>query len=426
MENIINQNSNTKSTGNSLNFILLISGQLVSTLGTSIFSFALSLYVLDLIGSAIAFSTVLVLGLIPKIFVNMFAGVFIDRYSRKVIIVTADILSGITVLVFMVLISRYSGSLLLIISATVILALFNSFFQLALTASIPNIVEENRVLKSNSIMQAILASTNILGPVLGALSYNLFGIWFVFLINGISFIVSGLSEIFLRFKTNTEFTVKSNNYFEEIKEGFIYINEQKIIKFLLKFVFIIQIIGVPLIVLIVPYITYRILKVSSFQLSVIEASWAVGMIIGSVLVGVQKSPNKLLKNFFVLLEFQALIIMLCFFPIIPFFAKSTWIITIVFSILIVIVIILNVMQSAPLLSYFQMNTPENIRARLFGVFNTVMMVAPPLGMWIYGIIMHRVVWPAIPVVSGLIMLLFSLYASRNKHFKSFIASLEKK
>lgn len=407
-----------------LNLVLLISGQLVSTLGTSMFNFALSLYVLDSIGSAIAFSTVLVLGIIPKILVNMFASVFVDKHSKKAIIVIADILSGVSVLIFMGLINVHKGSLFLIIAATIILSLFSSFFQLALTSSIANIVQEDKVLRSNSIMQAILATTNILGPVLGALSYNLIGIWFVFLINGISFIISGLTELLLRFKSSDDRNAVSNNYFEEMKAGLKYINEQKIIKFLLKFVFTIQFIGVPLIVLIVPYITYKILKVSGIQLSVIEASWAVGMIIGSILVGIQKSPKRLLKNFFLLLELQSVLVMLCFFPIIPFFARSSWVITIVFSLLIVVVIILNVMQSAPLLSYFQMNTPENIRARLFGVFNTVMMIAPPLGMWVYGLVLHKVAWPVIPVVSGLLMLLYSIYSSRNKHFSEFIKGLE--
>jgi MFS transporter, DHA3 family, macrolide efflux protein len=407
-----------------LNLILLISGQLISTLGTSMFNFALSLYVLDSIGSPIAFSSVLVLNIIPKVLVNMFASVFVDRHNKKLIIVVSDVCSGISVLIFMLLINEFSGSLFLVIASTIILSLFSSFFQLALTASIPNIVQEDKVLRSNSFMQAILAATNIMGPFLGAIGYNTFGIKFVFLVNGISFIVSGLAEILLRFSNANKSTV-SNNFFEEMKTGLKYINEQKLIKFLLKFVFIIQFIGVPLIVLVVPYVTYKILKISETQLAVLEASWAVGMIIGSVLVGVQKSPNWLLKRFFKLLNFQAVLVMLCFFPIIPFFAKSTWIITIVFCLLIAVVIALNVMQSSPLLAYFQMNTPENIRARLFGVFNTVMMIAPPIGMWIYGIILHKVVWPAIPVASGFLMLLYSLYSSRNKHFKEFIISLDK-
>lgn len=83
------------------NIMLAVIGRIISELGSTLFRFGLSLYILDLTGSAAAFSGFLIFSVLPGLFVNVFAGAIIDRTSKKRILVLSDIASGITVLIFM-------------------------------------------------------------------------------------------------------------------------------------------------------------------------------------------------------------------------------------------------------------------------------------------------------------------------------------
>lgn len=182
------------------NFVLLICGRFVSELGSSVFGFALSLYVLDFTNSAAAFSLVLSFSIIPNMFVNLIAGSFVDKHDKKKTIVATDILSGIAVLTFMFMFHLSPQSILLLISYKIILAVTQSFFGLAISTSIPNIVGEKNTARANSIFTTAGSLINILGPVVGAVAYKTIGLQYIFLIDGISFILSGIAEMFIIFE----------------------------------------------------------------------------------------------------------------------------------------------------------------------------------------------------------------------------------
>ncbi len=80
------------------NFILLILGQLTSLFGNFILKLALSMYVLDITGSAAVFAGILSLAVIPTILLSPFGGILADRADRRNIMVVLDTLTGISVL----------------------------------------------------------------------------------------------------------------------------------------------------------------------------------------------------------------------------------------------------------------------------------------------------------------------------------------
>lgn len=73
------------------NFILSIFGQLVSLIGTRMQSFALSLYVLKITGSASKFAAILSMTFIPELILGPIAGVLADWFDRKKLIVCLDL-----------------------------------------------------------------------------------------------------------------------------------------------------------------------------------------------------------------------------------------------------------------------------------------------------------------------------------------------
>ena len=88
------------------NFTLLILGQLTSLFGNFILKLALSMYVLDVTGSAAIFAGILSAATIPTIFLSPLGGILADRANRRNIMVALDALTGVSVLCAAVFLSE--------------------------------------------------------------------------------------------------------------------------------------------------------------------------------------------------------------------------------------------------------------------------------------------------------------------------------
>ncbi|MCM1262260.1 MAG: MFS transporter, partial [Butyrivibrio sp.] len=80
------------------NFVLLILGQSTSLFGNFILKLALSMYVLEVTGSAAIFAGILSVAIIPTIVLSPLGGILADRADRRNIMVALDGLTGVSVL----------------------------------------------------------------------------------------------------------------------------------------------------------------------------------------------------------------------------------------------------------------------------------------------------------------------------------------
>src|SRR5512141_3225275 len=79
------------------NFSLMWSGQLVSTMGSALTSLAASIYIYRLTNSALSVGLMLMATAAPSLLVGLFAGVFVDRYDRKKIMIVCDLMRAVLV-----------------------------------------------------------------------------------------------------------------------------------------------------------------------------------------------------------------------------------------------------------------------------------------------------------------------------------------
>ncbi|HEY8238825.1 MAG TPA: MFS transporter, partial [Candidatus Limnocylindrales bacterium] len=128
-------------------FTLLWFAQLVSTIGSSLTDLAAGILVFQLTGSALNVGLVLMVTAIPTLFVGLFAGVFVDRFNRKWILLASDILRGILVLMIPLAFDAFgtdTGMLamygLLFLAATV-----RTFFDPAWESVLPEIASEEEL-----------------------------------------------------------------------------------------------------------------------------------------------------------------------------------------------------------------------------------------------------------------------------------------
>ncbi len=181
------------------NYVLVVLGRFVSSFGTLLQNFALSLYVLEKTGSALLFSSVIAVSLIPRFFLMPIAGVITDKFSRKKMIVNMDILSGVFVLAISVLF-LLKGELSLGVIYIIVITLnsINVFFEPSMNSILPDIIEKDKLADANSLMEMSGAIISLTAPIVAGLLYSTLGIYVILAINAVSFLLSAFSEAFIK------------------------------------------------------------------------------------------------------------------------------------------------------------------------------------------------------------------------------------
>ena len=122
------------------NFTLLILGQLISVFGTFILKLALSMYVLEVTGSAAIFAGILSAATIPTILLSPLGGILADRADRRNIMVALDALTGVTVLGAALVLSG-SNAIAVISTLLILLSILGAFETPVVQACIPTMLQ---------------------------------------------------------------------------------------------------------------------------------------------------------------------------------------------------------------------------------------------------------------------------------------------
>lgn len=173
-------------------FALLWTGQTTSRLGDSLYRIALSWWVLEKTGSAVAMGTVLVFSQVPMLIFLLIGGVAVDRLPRIRIMFSSDILSGLVI----TFVTVFSWLELLqiwhIYIASMLFGFVEAFFFPAYQAVIPQITPSELLTSANSLNGLSQRVTGIVGPALGAALVAAGGTSLTFGLDALSFFISAL------------------------------------------------------------------------------------------------------------------------------------------------------------------------------------------------------------------------------------------
>ncbi|OJD59972.1 permease [Bacillus sp. N35-10-4] len=404
---------NKKSNQELRNICLYSIAKTVSLFGSSIYSFALGLYVLQITGSALNFAITLILGTIPMIVMNPFAGVIADKVDKKKLVVCMDLLSGSILIAVYILSSRYGLNLFIIYTTTFLMTVFTTFLGIGLEAAKPNMVSKERLMSINTISKIIDSISLILGPMLGGIVFAVFDIKIFIIINGISFILSGISILFIHFKLfeqniNEKCSIREMHFIKDIKEGFSYL----LAKESLKTTFLILIalnfflgfaVTVPL-----PYIINTVLNLSSKQFGMIQGSFPVGMIVGAILV--KKITNRFSYSYLL----KKISFMLAIFMIvsgIPVLFKSIEVNNFVFvTMYCAIMFFLGLMIALidiPLIYFMQREIPDEYRGRVLSIGLSIGKMMQPIALALSGLLLNHIPAYTLPIGGGIVFLILN-------------------
>lgn len=270
------------------NFIIVVIGQIISLFGNAIQRFCMSLYILNLTGSAAVFSTILAISTIPYILFAPIAGLLADRVNRKKIMVYLDFFSAALMVTYAVIIFTGKDNIFIVGSVMFLLSAIYTLYSPSVTASIPQIVEKEKLASANGVIQQVGYVVNLVGPIVAGLLYGLIGIKLVVIINAGSFLISVILELFLDIPDIGQKEELKNPMLESIKEmkkSFIYLKDQK--KVVLGIIFsyaLTNIFVVPVLSVITPYFINVKLDMPSRVYGYIEAIFVLGMIIGGIII----------------------------------------------------------------------------------------------------------------------------------------------
>ncbi|ONN27540.1 MFS transporter [Thermosipho affectus] len=376
------------------NFVLFIFGRFVSLIGSGIQMIAIPLYILDKTGSGAAMGIFTLLGILPRLFAAPFSGVLGDRFNRKNIMVLTDLIRGGLIL----LLSAMSfGNLLNMVGLFVIQAIvsvLDGFFGAATTAMLPDIVSEEDLRSANSILGGVNSFSMIIGPILGGVVYGFFGISLVFLFNGLSFVFSALSEMFINYRPHLskkeELSIKT--FFVEFKEGLLFIVNKRSLKFLFTFAMVTNFLMAPLLQVVEPYVLRQVVKMSAQQYGLVQTFFTFGMLLGNIAIVsfLNKLKNRALMTQGLIIQILLLFAFSYFifpdvlknFSVMQFF----WIVGVIYFFF----GFFNVQVNVPISTNLQLMTPSSIRSRVFSTLEVFSQVMVPLGAVIYGFLLDHI------------------------------------
>ena len=179
------------------NFTLLVLGQVSSLFGNYIMRLALSMYVLELTGSAAVFAGLLSAATIPTILLSPFGGILADRADRRNIMVALDAMTGTAVLCAALLLSE-QRALVVIGALLVLLSVLGAFETPTVQACIPSMLTGDNIIRGNAVVNQTASISYLTAPLLGGIFYSAFGIKPVMYASVLCFFVTAFLECFIR------------------------------------------------------------------------------------------------------------------------------------------------------------------------------------------------------------------------------------
>lgn len=178
-------------------FRFLWLGQVVSQMGDWFDTIAVYTIALHLTGSGRAVALIMVARFLPSVIMGPLSGVVADRFSRRSIMITADIMRAIVVLGFLLV--RRPDQMWLVYVLTVLQLAFSAFFEPAKTAAIPSIVSDRELLPANAIASVTWSVMLTLGAAIGGFVAGWFGTDVAFVLDSLTFVASAILIASVRF-----------------------------------------------------------------------------------------------------------------------------------------------------------------------------------------------------------------------------------
>ncbi len=403
------------------NFFLLWQGQTVSQIGSQIFSIALMFWIKHETGSASLMGLVMTAAMLPSVLIGPIAGTISDTLSRKKIIVVADLINGMNVLILAGIIYFSWLSLDNTIIAIFIFSILNGIsiavFNPAVTASIPDIVPEEKLQAANSLQQTSYQLSMFIGQAAGGILFLLFGAPLLFLFDGISYLFSAFSESFITIpqkvsKKHDSLKDKYEQFKADTIEGVKYVWNDKGILYIFLSFGVMTFFIMPFIVLL-PFFVEDTLGLQADWYGYIFGGFGIGSIIGYGLSSLINPKGKF-RTVSILVSLVMFGVGLAVFGLVTSGPLA-----------ILVMFLTGVFDgyfTVNIMTVLQMSVPSEIRGRVFALLHSISGGTAPLAMGLAGVaadLLDKNI-PLIFIICGVFTLITCFVSSLSRHYRNFL------
>lgn len=276
-------------------YIIFWFSQSISQSGSAMTSFALILWTYEQKRSAMAVSLMSFCSYIPFILASLIAGSFVDKHSKKAVILLADSVAAMCS--FGVFVLSFGGNLQIwnIYAVNLVIGIMNAFQQPASAAAVGRLVPKEEISRVSGMNSFSANLTNVLSPVLSAFLFSFGGLNIILLIDLASFLIAFLTLACVIRIPEGKSEVRRQTIFAGAKEGLHFLKGEKGILYIMLTMALINFFSrLTYENILSPMILARS-SGSNQALGIVNAVMGIGGIAGGMIVSFKKAAKKNVK-----------------------------------------------------------------------------------------------------------------------------------
>ena len=265
-------------------FLLLWSGELISSIGGGLTSFGLGVYIFQQTGSAASMAVVTLLGFLPTLLLSVPAGVLADRYDRRLLMMIGDGCSAIGILYILLCMMSGGATLAQICIGVFISSFFSALLEPSFRATITDLLTREEYSKASGLVSLAGSARYLFSPVIAGFLLTISDIKLLLIIDICTFFLTVASAAVVRKGIGSKTAEKTESFLQSMKAGWhvLCANRGVLILVIISsaitlFMGVFQILAEPLI------LSFADAK----TLGIAETICACGMLVSGVLLGVK-------------------------------------------------------------------------------------------------------------------------------------------
>ena len=263
---------------------LFLTSQFISMFGSSLVQYAIIWHITLATKSGSAMTIAMMFSFLPQILITPFAGVWADRYNRKLLIVTSDALVAVSTLILALLYISGYQSIILIYVVLGIRSFGTGIQSPSVSALIPQIVPKDQLARINGIYGSVIAVMSLLAPAASGIVLSLMSIEATFFIDVFTAVIgiSLMLTLKVRLHDRAQHSLVSSHW-QDFRAGLKYIGNHRIVMSLLVFFGFFMFFVTPA-ALLSPLLVARTYGSDVWRLTASEMAFSAGMVIGGLAV----------------------------------------------------------------------------------------------------------------------------------------------
>lgn len=381
-------------------FLIIAGGQTVSLIGSAAVQFSLIWWLASETASPVMMSIAGVFAFLPQLILGPFAGVWVDRLNRKIVIIAADLFIGLVALAFAFFFLYGNPPYWSVCVVLGIRAVGNVFHSPAIQAAVPMLVPQKELVRANGWSQFMQSGAFLLGPVLGAVMYAAWPLWIILLSDLVGALAASITVAYVKIPDPERRGKEKTHFFHEMKEGATAICQDRKLFIVTAATLFSMIFYAPLSTY-YPLMTSDYFRSDAWHASMVNLAYAGGMMFCAILLGRRGSIKNKFRVIHLGLLGMGISSLLC--GLLP--AEMFWFW--VFAALCALLGASSNLYNIPYIAYMQETIAPEKMGRAFSLIGSLSSATMPVGMLIAGPIAEKRGISLWFFISGSVMLLLT-------------------